>query len=208
MIHHFPCDSVVIRSLFVCPLLLASARGFAESPVLFNGSDLEGWEVDKEELRSHWAASEGMIVGENKDKKGSNLWTTREYGDYELEIEYMTPSDDYDSGIFARGPSHQIQIGVSRSLKEDLTACIYAPKDKQGKYPAVSDKVQEVHQLGQWNKLRIVAEGKRVRTFLNDQPFVDYETVTMPAEGRIGLQLHSGVHQKMFFRNIRFRELD
>ena len=49
--------------------------------------------------------------------------------------------------------SHQIQIGISRSLKKDLTACIYAPKDKLGSYPAVSDKVAKVHKLGQWNRL-------------------------------------------------------
>ena len=199
-------DSIAVLSLVA--FSLASSTAHAESPGLFNEKDLHGWSVDKDELRGHWMVSDGMIIGENADKKGSNLWTQQEYGDYELQLEYMTPSDDYDSGVFARGPSHQIQIGVSRSLKKDLTACIYAPKDKRGKYPAVSEKVADVHQLGEWNTLKIVATGNRIQTFLNGQLFVDYETVTMPPKGRIGLQLHAGVHQKMLFRNIRFQELD
>tara|TARA_R110002049_G_scaffold285698_4_gene467129 strand:+ start:314425 stop:315042 length:618 start_codon:yes stop_codon:yes gene_type:complete len=199
--------AVALFSLLAVALLPA-ARGHADKPLLFNGSDLDNWKVDKEEAADHWTVSDGMIIGDNVDKVGSNLWTKRDFGDYELELEYMTPSPDYDSGVYARGPSHQIQIGISRSLKEDLTACIYAPKDKQGKYPAVSDKIKDVHKLNEWNRLKIVAQGKRIKTYLNGELFVDYETVTMPEKGPIGLQLHGGVHQKMFFRNIQFKELD
>ena len=150
---------------------------------------------------------EGIIVGENQDKKGSVLWTTQKYTDFDLELEYMTPSKDYDSGVFARGASHQVQIGVSRSLKIDLTACIYAPKDKAGSYPAKSDKVAAVHKLGEWNKLRIIVRGKQIQTYLNDEAFVDYEGKTIAKEGPIGLQLHAGVHMKMLFKNIQMKDL-
>jgi hypothetical protein len=165
----------------------------------------KGWRCDPADKEGHWKAEDGMIVGENADKKGSVLWTRKDYTDFEFELEYMTPSKDYDSGVFARGTSHQVQIGVSRSLKKDLTACIYAPKDKQGKYPAQSDKVAAVHKLGEWNKLRIVVRGKRIQTFLNGEAFVDYEGKTIKDRGPVGLQLHGGVHMKMLFRNINLR---
>lgn len=175
------------------------------SPVLFDGKTLSGWHVTPDGLANHWSVVDGMIVGDNADEKGSNLWTDADYGDFDLTLEYQTDSPDYDSGVFLHGTSHQVQIGVSRSLKVDLTACIYAPVDKQGAYPAKSDKIAAVHKLGEWNKLRIVVSGKRIQTFLNDEPFVDYTAINFPAKGQIGLQLHQGVHQKVLFRNIHLK---
>ncbi len=198
-------------SCLLAPLLFAASLSADTKPNTwvqpFNGKSLEGWNAKPGEFANHWKAEGGMIVGENSDKKGSTLWTDREYRDFELRLEYMTPSKDYDSGVFARATSHQVQIGVSRSLKKDLTGCIYAPKDKKGKYPAVSDKVAEVHKLGEWNKLHIIVEGNRIRTRLNGKGFVDYLAVTIPEKGPIGLQLHGGVHMKMLFRNIGLKEL-
>jgi len=175
---------------------------------VFDGKSLEGWRCEPGANVGHWEVEDGMIVGENPDKKGSVLWTEKEYADFDIELEYMTPSKDYDSGVFARGKTHQVQIGVSRSLRKDLTACIYAPRDKAGKYPAQSDKVATVHKPGEWNKLRIVVRGKRIQTFLNGEAFVDYEGKAIAAKGPIGLQLHGGVHMKMLFRNISLKELE
>jgi len=187
-------------------LLMYIGTGFSQAGV-FDGKTLEGWRCNPKDKLSQWKVEDGMIVGENPDKKGSVLWTEKDFADFEIAMEYMTPSKDYDSGVFARGSSHQIQIGISRSLKKDMTACIYAPRDKQGKYPGQTDKVSALHKLGEWNKLRIVVQGKRIQTFLNDEPCVDYEGKTIAAKGPIGLQLHGGVHMKMRFRNISLKEL-
>ncbi len=174
---------------------------------VFDGQSLGGWECDPPELISHWKAEEGLLVGENTDMEGSILWTTRPYTDFEIDLEYRVLSDDYDSGIFIRGLSHQVQIGISRSLQEDLTACIYAPTDDRGKYPGKTDRVPEVHRPGEWNQLRVIATGKRIQTFLNDEPMVDYTGVVLEEEGPIGLQLHGGVHMAIQFRDVRIREL-
>lgn len=201
------------KSIRFVPLLLAASLlpSFAkeekkeECPPIFDGKSLAGWSAEPKELSSHWKVEDGMIVGENPDKKGSDLWTDFEYGNYELNLDYQTDSPDYDSGVYVRGNSHQVQIGVSRSLKVDLTACIYAPKDMLGKYPAQSDKVAAFHKLGAWNHLRIRVVGNRIETFLNGEPFVDYLCVALPKKGKIGLQLHAGVHQNMRFRNLEIK---
>ncbi|EMI19445.1 secreted protein containing DUF1080 [Rhodopirellula maiorica SM1] len=193
--------------LFAAPLLPAEDHAAADSTgdvVLFDGKTLKGWHTKPNEFASHWTASDGMIIGDNPDKKGSVLWTDDDFADFELVVEFKTDSPDYDSGVFLHGDSHQVQIGISRSLKVDLTACIYAPVDKQGSYPAKSDKVKTVHKPGQWNTLRMVVNGKRIQTFLNDVPFVAYNAIRFPEKGKIGLQLHGGVHQKMLFRNFKF----
>ena len=135
------------------------------------------------------------------------LWTKKSYRDYELELQYITMTEDYDTGVFPRGNGHQVQIGISRSLQKDMTGCIYAPRDEKGAYPAQTDKVSEFHKVGKWNHLRIIVTDKRIQTFLNGEPFVDYEGITINEEGPIGLQMHSKVHMKVQFKNIRIKEL-
>lgn len=168
---------------------------------------LAGWSTKNQD--KYWQLKDGMIIGENKDKKGSVLWTEKDYGDYELIVEYKTPSDDYDGGVFLRGSSHQVQIGVSRSLKKDLTACLYCPKDGNGKYPQQPhQRVKENHKLGEWNTLRMVTRGKQITTYLNGVMINDYQAVKYPEKGKIGLQLHSGVHMKMSFKTVKIKTLD
>lgn len=168
---------------------------------------LEGWAIPKNQP-DHWKLEDGVIVGENPKKKGSDLWTEKAFGDYELIVEYRTPSEDYDSGVFLHGNSHQVQIGVSRSLKKDLTACLYCPKDGNGKYPQQPDeKIKEAHKLGDWNTLRIITKGKQITTWLNGVEINNYTAVKYPEKGKIGLQLHSGVHQKMEFRVVKIRAI-
>lgn len=187
-------------------LLLGGVTVHGEA--LFNSKDLNGWHcLPTAFLEKHWAAADGMIVGENLDQKGSILWTDRDFADFELSVDFKTPSPDYDSGVFLRKDSHQVQIGVSRSLKKDLTGCIYAPKDGKGPYPAVSGKVADLHKLGEWNTLQMKVQGKRIIVSLNGEPSVDYVGESLAATGKIGLQLHAGVHQKMFFRNLQVSEL-
>jgi len=193
--------------MLLAAVVLLSAFGNSGKK-LFDGKTLKGWECDPAELLSHWSVKKGKILyGENADEKGSMLWTTDEYTDYELELEYQTLTEDYDTGVFPRGNGHQVQIGISRSLQRDMTACIYAPKDEKGAYPGQTDKVAEFHKVGEWNHLKIIVRGKRIQTILNGEPFVDYEGITINGKGPIGLQLHGGVHMAVQFKNIRIKEL-
>lgn len=175
------------------------------------GEDLTGWTIDKEELAGHWQNIDGVIVGENPDQEGTILWTDRDdYENFELVVEYRTPSEDYDSGVYVRAHSHQVQIGVSRSLKRDMTGSIYAPKDGDGGYPAQTDEdaIAQQHKLGDWNTLRIVLRDNMIQTFLNDAEICNYPAKTIPEAGKIGLQLHNGVNMKMEFRTVRIREIE
>jgi hypothetical protein len=190
--------------MLVIGILLSSCDS---SVSLFDGKSLEGWECDPPEQLSDWMAVDGELLGENVTEKASIIWTSATFRDFEVECEYITLTDDYDTGLFIRGLSHQVQIGISRSLQKDMTACIYAPQDKQGSYPGQTDKVEEFHRVGEWNHLKVVATGKRIQTFLNGEPMVDYTGVVLEDEGPVGLQLHGGVHMSVKFRNVKLREL-
>jgi hypothetical protein len=194
-----------VTGILLCTLALSACGGGYTS--LFDGKTLEGWNCDPPEQIIDWKAVEGELVGENTGEKASIIWTESSFTDFEVELDYMTMVDDYDTGIFLRGMSQQVQIGISRSLQQDMTACIYAPEDDLGIYPGRTDKVAEIHKVGEWNHLKVILEGKRIRTFLNGEPMVDYTAVVIPDEGPLGLQLHGGVHMKVKFRDIRVKEL-
>ena len=174
---------------------------------LFDGKSLEGWVCDPLEQTGDWKAVDGELLGENPGEQASIIWTKQKFRDFEVELDYITLTDDYDSGIFIRGLTHQVQIGISRSLQKDMTACIYAPEDKQGSYPGQTDKVTAIHKMGEWNHLKVIVTGLRIQTLLNDEPMVDYTGVVLVDEGPIGLQLHGGVHTSVKFKNIKVREL-
>jgi len=199
-----------MRKLYKLAAVLAIAimiSGCDSSVKLFDGKSLEGWECDPIEQAGDWKAVDGELLGENAGEQASIIWTTKNFRDFEIDLDYITLTDDYDTGIFIRGLTHQVQIGISRSLQKDMTACIYAPKDDKGSYPGQTDKVADIHKIGEWNHLKVIVNGKRIQTILNDEPMVDYTGIALVDEGPIGLQLHGGVHMSVKFRNVKVREL-
>ena len=206
--HRFQnCCTAVFCTGFIFLGSYASAEGDVKE--IFDGKSLEGWEArPAKDAEGHWTVQDGVIIAENANEKGSNLWTIKEYKDYEIELEYQTSSEYYDTGVMLRGDGHQVQLGISGSLKKDMSACVYAPKDKQGSYPGQSEKGTQVLKPGQWNHLRVVLTGKRIQTFLNGAPCVDYTGIAINDAGPIGLQLHAGHHMKIQFKNIKLKELN
>ncbi len=192
----------------------ASVKG---AIVLFADPDFKDWHATSKNKEvpptDCWSFEGTMLVGENPKMNDNILWTNAEFKNYEINIDYMTPTPDpdYDTGVYVRGPSHQVQIGVSRSLKKDLTGCIYCPVDKAplGAYPdQPDDLIKAAHKLNEWNHLRIIVQGDRIQTFLNEQPIVDYKAIKMPTQGPIGFQLHAGVHMKVSYKNAIVTPLD
>ena len=53
-----------------------------------------------------------------------------------------------------------------------------------------------------WNSYRIVAEGPRIRTWINGQPCVDFTDQAGARSGVIGLQVHSGGPTEVRFRKL------
>lgn len=54
---------------------------------LFNGKDFTGWKVPEGD-NGHWQVIDGVIDydAQSEAKKDKNLWTEREFGDFELQI--------------------------------------------------------------------------------------------------------------------------
>jgi hypothetical protein len=171
-------------------------------PAIFNGRDLTGWKPPAE---SHWKVVDGILVGENDaEKKGSMLYTERAYGDVILEGEVRW-NGEIDSGFMLRKPELQLQIGVSRSLKRDMTCSFYV-----GNYPeeAQAKRAAELLKAGDWNRIRIRAEGDTFTVWLNGEQVSQYKAPKHAEPAPIGLQIHGGLAMKVEFRDLRALALE
>lgn len=240
-----------LLSVLLCCNFTALSRA-AQPPAgftpLFNGKDLSGWrggdtydhrqllemsEADRAAMiakwtasltetkdgKPHWRAEGGELVN---DGFGGYATTERDYGDFELLLDYKL-APKADSGVYLRGVP---QVQIWDNTMPDPKGFGYAmgsgglwnnEKGTPGRDPlAVADKP-----IGQWNHLRVVMLGSRVSVWLNEKLVVDHVVLEnyydknnkkltsdqrrpVPARGPIELQTHGGATT---WRNIYIREI-
>jgi hypothetical protein len=87
--------------------------------------------------------------------------------------------------------------------------------DKDGKHVVKSDLIdepafQKLFKLDEWNDVVIIAQGLRVKHYLNNQLILDFEDKDPEralTDGILALQLHQGKPMWAEFKNIRLREI-
>lgn len=177
----------------------------AQDPTLkkiFNGKNLKGWVVPM--ASDEWTVSKGVLfVKNNAEKKGAILWTDNQFENFIFQTDFLMGDGTVDSGIFLRSENDQIQIGISGSLKRDLTASPYIPKLK---YP-VEAQVKDILKPKEWNNMKIKVVDKTYTVWLNDIEVMTYTSQFIPAKGPIGIQLHPGNQMSVSYKNIRLAEL-
>ena len=192
----------------MCVAIGADA-GKDELQAIFNGKDLTGWKVPAE--NPWWKVVEGVLVGENDEKlKGNVLYTEKSYTDVIFETDVRW-SGEIDSGIYlrkAKAPAKgevQVQIGVSRSLKKDMTCSLYI----HGKYPdyAQAKNTEKLLKANDWNTMRVQAIGAKYTLWLNVEMVMECEDPAFPNAGPIGVQIHGGLKMKVEFRNMKVKDL-
>lgn len=125
----------------------------------------------KENIKAHWRVENGELVN---DGKGLYATTDKDYGDFELWVEYKALPDG-DSGVYLRGIP-QVQIwdatkGDPRGLGQDKGSggLWNNSKGAPGKDPSkMMDKP-----LGEWNSFKIKMIGERVTVVFNGETVVD-----------------------------------
>jgi len=229
---------------------LRAAEPPAGFSALFNGRDLAGWrggttfdhrkllemtEADRAAQIAKWTATMSAISEKTgkphwyvegnelvNDGFGSYATTIKDYGNFELLLDYKTVAGA-DSGIYLRGVP-QIQIWdinqPNQAKRPDRTPnkgsgglfnnSVGAP----GRDPlVVADKP-----FGEWNHVRVLMVGSRVSVWLNNKHVVDhailenYYDIKLPAaqrrpvppQGPIQLQTHGG---EIRWRNVFLREI-
>ncbi len=195
-------------------------KGFT---ALFNGQDLTGWkglvgnpvtrakmspeelakaqEAADKRMKESWKIEDGALVFSGK---GDSLCTAKDYGDFELYVDWKILPDG-DSGIYLRG-SPQVQIWDPGHWKIG-SGGLY----NNQKHPSKPTKIAD-NPIGQWNTFYIKMVGEKVTIKLNGQLVVDnvvlenYWQRDKPIypTGQIELQNHGNT---LWFKNIYLREV-
>ena len=170
---------------------------------IFNGKNLKGWKTPDNNV--WWTASKGILfVKSTAEKKGSILWTEKSYANFILQADFLMGDGTVDSGFFLRSEDDQVQIGISGSLKRDMTGSPYIPKLR---YPVEATKTKDVLKPKDWNTMKIKVVGKTYMVWLNGVEVMTYTSENIPASGPIGIQLHPGNEMSISFKNIKLAEL-
>jgi len=162
--------------------------------------------------KPHWYVENGELVN---DGFGAYATTEKDYGDFELFVEYKTVPLA-DSGIYLRGVP-QVQIWDSTETSEQAVK-LGKPKGSGGLWnnsagaPGKDPLVIADKPFGEWNKFRIKMVGDIVSVWLNDKIVVENARMenyydrktTVPEKGPIQLQTHGG---EIRWRNIFIKEL-
>ncbi len=190
--------ALIIVALGIVSSVRAEVPPTSSLSPIFNGRDLSGWKAASEP--GYWSVVDGAIVGHSDDRmKGSMLYTEKPYGDVIVEAEVRF-TGEIDSGIMVRRPELQVQIGVSRSLKRDMTCSFYT-----GTYPeeARAPKAADLLKPNAWNRIRVEAKGETFTVWLNGVQVSQYTDAKYAQPGPIGLQIHANVLMKVEFRDVR-----
>lgn len=201
---------LLLAIAFASPL---SVVGRAEEPTLrplFNGKDLTNFKTDG--AAEFWRMEKEVLVGENNaEKKGHYLWTEKSYKDFVLEFDVRwkaATERGVDTGIEMRQPKLQLQLGVSGSLRVDMTGSFYT-----GGKPAYPEagQAKEAKKLmrpeGEWNMFRIQAKGDTFTCWINGKKASEYTDAKFSGAAPLGLQIHGGVEMKCEYRNVKIAEL-
>ena len=175
---------------------------------LFNGVDLKGWEVYGTEK---WFVENGLLVCESGPDKEYGYLATREYyDDFDLTVEFKQEADG-NSGVFFRS---FIETGV----KINGWQCEVAPTGQHtgGIYESYGrgwliippPEKESVLKEGEWNTMRIQAQGDHLSTWLNGVEMIHIHDAKIGAgKGRIALQIHSGGGIRVLWRNLKLKTL-
>ena len=207
--------------LIAATLACAFAARAADPVVLFDGSGLDAWKMDKE---GAWIVKDGELQPAEKGG-GGYLWTREKYENFELTVEFKM-SKDCNSGVFFRtDPKNPVQGGFEIQVFDSRGKEKIDAHDCGALYDAVAPSVNAAKPPGEWNTMKIVANGPKIRVELNGQTVVEADIdqwttanqnpdgtknkfttalKDLPRDNHIGLQFHG---HPVWYRNIRVTPL-
>ena len=100
------------------------------------------------------------------------------------------------------------QLGRTTRLTTERAEWVDGAKQVSGQLIDAAG-FEKLFRLDDWNEVRIVAEGRRLRHFMNGTQILDFTDAEDLAlrEGVLALQLHAGVPMWAEFKDIAVREL-
>ena len=179
---------------------------FGDPIQLFNGKDLDGWELTVPTARNGWSVKDGILDNNPAQQEGKlhlgygNLRTVKEFEDFNLTLEVNVPPDG-NSGIYLRG-IYEVQVADTYGQPID-------PHNMGGIYSRIAPVIANEKPAGEWQTFDITLVDRHVNVILNGKTIID----NAPLEGCTGGALWSdefkpgpiylqGDHTGIKYRNI------
>ncbi len=202
----------VLRCLFLLlyagPLL---AHAQSDACPLFDGKTFAGWEGD---TNGTWRIVDGAFVGgslEHQVPRNEFLATQRSYTNFVLTLKFKLVGTEgfVNAGVQFRSvrvvdPPNEMR-GYQADIGEGWWGALY-DESRRNKVLVQPDPeaVQRALKPDDWNNYTIRCEGRRIRTWLNAEPMIDYTETdeTIPQHGLIGLQIHGGAKSEVSYKDL------
>lgn len=181
---------------------------------LFDGKTFAGWVG---ETNKTWRIEDGAFVGGSlKTKVPHNefLKTERSYTNFVLRTKFklLGTNGFVNAGVQIRStivPPFEMR-GYQCDIGEGWWGALYdeSRRNKVLIKPS-AEAVAKAVKRGDWNEYRIRAEGKRIQTWINDVPMIDYTEPddSLPQHGLLGLQIHGDGVAEVRYKDITIEEL-
>jgi len=196
---------------------------------LFDGHSLDGW-VHMNGSHSYTVENGAIIGRTTPNSHNSFLCSLQEFDNFELECEVMVdtitnqgiqfrssarPVTEKDHHNWRAGRVWGPQVEVRQSMGDITTGVLYGEALGTG-WLSSEEKKENGHDFfipNGWNKIRLVADGPRMQTYVNGnlvEDLVNEEVYQTHPKGFIGLQIHGIDGERQFimgWRNIRVRPI-
>ena len=188
----------------ICSLLFVGCQSGKD---LFNGNDLDGWNIHGTEK---WYVEDGLLISESgPDKQYGYLATNENFKDFEINLEFKQEAEG-NSGVFIRSEIEGTKISgwqIEVAPPNLHTGGIYESYGR-GWLIKPSKEKEAVLKYGEWNKMKIRVRGDQITSWLNGVEMVDFKDDKIgDANGKIALQIHDGGGIKVYWRNIKLKAL-
>ena len=174
---------------------------------LFNGKDLTGWSAHD---MSYWSVVDGAIVGtagKNKIKGNQFLWHEREVRDFYLALSVRQVPFAANAGIQFRSQSRPggSAFGYQADVGKGWWGTLY---HEHGRKILAQNKDLDGKNINHegWNQYEILAMGPDIWLSLNGTITVALHDPEGERSGRIALQVHGGMPQRVEYKGLNLTE--
>jgi len=179
---------------------------FGDPVKLFNGTDMEGWELVEKSAPNGCKAVDGVMVNDPVQKQGEdhirygNLRTTATFEDFNLKLEVNVPKGS-NSGVYLRG-IYEVQVMDSYGKELDS-------HNMGGLYSRITPSEAAEKPAGEWQEMDITLYKRYLTVKLNGKTIIDNQPVKGVTGGALTSDQFSpgpiflqGDHGKVSYRNI------
>lgn len=196
-----------MKKLLLNITLILTTFSLTAQESLFNGKNLDGWNIHGTEL---WYVENGILICESGPDKGYGYLSTEKfYDDFDLTVEFKQEANG-NSGVFIRSTFEGTKVSgwqVEVAPPGSDTGGVYESYGRGWLIKPDKEK-DKVLKMGKWNKMRIRVLGNQIQSWLNGTSMISLEDEMIgKGKGSIALQIHDGGGIKVRWRNLLVNEL-